>query len=322
MSFGLSLSLGGASSNVGCGGPHGGNFEEAFRHVVDDADADVLADGKCDGHKWCHERIDIGHSARLGFDGLVAACLVVSCRLSSRLSICPPPVRPAPGISSFPSCSVPPPPTHSALDGDDVGARLCFVSGGGISPRPIFVGASVARSCSSVSSFGVGFPSSCDDLHPIGSHGLPSLSVASSHRSVRYRQSKCDSASAQRGRGAVVASLGTPGVAPTRSSNKVILDRRVNIVDLGLVGFHVATDGGSVVGSVSGRQPQQLPSSLHCVLRLPGGASSTSSSDDGAAIAFAHHDGVDVSSAIQLMKQLVAVLVMVDVCWMIMVVAL
>ena len=36
-----------------------------------------------------------------------------------------------------------------------------------------------------------------------------------------------------------------------------------------------------MVGSVSGRQPQQLPSSLHCVLQLRGGASTSSSSDDG-----------------------------------------
>ena len=35
-----------------------------------------------------------------------------------------------------------------------------------------------------------------------------------------------------------------------------------------------------MVGSVFGRQPQQLQSSLHCVLRLRGGASSSSSSDE------------------------------------------
>ena len=221
----------------------------------------------------------------------------MSCRLSSRLSVCPPPVRPAPSISPFPSCSVPPPPTHSAVDGDDVGARHCFVTGGGLLPRPLSAGASVAQSCSSVSSFGVGSPASYDGLHPAGSRRLSSLNVASPCRSVKPRQSKCCNASAQRGRGAVVASLGTPGVAPTQSSNKIILDRPMTSVDLGLAGSYVATASGSVVGSVSGRQPQQVPNSLHCVLRLRGGANSTSSNDDdGAETTFAHHGGVDVSS--------------------------
>ena len=50
---------------------------------------------------------------------------------------------------------------------------------------------------------------------------------------------------------------------------------------------------GPVAGSVSGRQPQLLPSSLHCVLRLRGGASSSNSSDEGAATTFAHDGRVD-----------------------------
>ena len=296
--LGVGPSLGGASRNVGCGNLQGWNFEKVFEHVGGDVGADVLVDGRCDGHGWCHKRIDIGHGARLGFEGLVAVCFVMSCRLSSRLSICPPLVRPAPGIFSFPSCSIPPPPTHSAVDDDDVGVRYCFVIGGGFAPRPLLAGASVARTCSSVSSFGVGSPASFDDLHPAGSRRLSSFSVVSSCCSVRFRQGKCCSVSAQSGRGVVAASLGTPGVALTQSSNKVILGRPVTIVDLGLAGSCVATDGGLVVGSVSGRQPQQLPSSSHCVLRLRGGASSTTSSDDdGAATAFAHHGGVDVSSA-------------------------
>ena len=48
-----------------------------------------------------------------------------------------------------------------------------------------------------------------------------------------------------------------------------------------------------MVGSVFGRQPQQVPSSLHCVLRLRGGVSSSSSSDDGAATTFGHDGRVD-----------------------------
>ena len=46
-----------------------------------------------------------------------------------------------------------------------------------------------------------------------------------------------------------------------------------------------------MVGSVSGRQPQQLPSSLHCVERLRGGASS--SSDEDEATTFGHDGRVD-----------------------------
>ena len=57
------------------------------------------------------------------------------------------------------------------------------------------------------------------------------------------------------------------------------MNRLVIVADLGLASPNVATCNGVVVGSVSGRQPQQVPSSLHCVLRLRGGASSSSSSD-------------------------------------------
>ena len=67
----------------------------------------------------------------------------------------------------------------------------------------------------------------------------------------------------------------------------------MTIVDLGLAGSRVTTHSGSVVGSqVSGRQPQQLPNSLHCVLRLRGGASAAISSSGGSVV-----DGDDVRSA-------------------------
>ena len=99
----LGPSLGCASRGNDCRNTRVRNSEGASCSVVGDVGADVFVEGKCGGHGWCHGRTDVGHSARRGSDGLVAVCLVVSCRLSSRLSICPPPVRPALGISSFPS---------------------------------------------------------------------------------------------------------------------------------------------------------------------------------------------------------------------------
>ena len=165
---------------------------------------------------------------------------------------------------------------HSALGGDDVGDRSLSSGGGCTLARPLCAGASVARPCSSVSSVSVGSAVSCDSLHPADSRGLPSRSVASTHSSLRFHQSKCCGVSAQRGRGAAAASFDTPSVASIQSANKVISNRRVIVVDLGLTGSCVIIASGSVVGSqVSGRQPQQLPSSLHCVLRLRGGASTS-----------------------------------------------
>ena len=69
------------------------------------------------------------------------------------------------------------------------------------------------------------------------------------------------------------------------------MNHQVIVVDLGLASPNIATHSGSVVGFVSGSQPQQLPSSLHCVLRLRGGASS--SSDEDEATTFGHDGRVD-----------------------------
>ena len=205
----------------------------------------------------------------------MTTCLVVSCRLLSRLSICPPPARPAPGISSFPSLPLSLPPAHSELGCDDVGDRILSFGAGASVARPCFV--SSVSGCSSDSSFG--------RLRLAGSCKLPSRSVVSIRRSVKFNRSRSGNVLAQRGQIIAVASVGSPGVISIRSSSKVILNRQVIVVDLGLVSSCVATHSGSVVGSVSGRQPQQLPSSLHCVLRLRGGGSgafsSSISSDDG-----------------------------------------
>ena len=194
---------------------------------------------------------------------------------------------------------------HSALGCDDVGDRR-FSFG---------VGASVARPCSSVSFASVGSSvSSRDKSHLAGPSSLPTSSVASVRRSGGFNQSRCGNASAKSGQSIAVGSHSEPGVAPPQASSKVIFNRQVAIVDLGLANSHVATrrpmpwdkqafgspsaDGdpcgcllhgaldGFVVGSsVYGRQPQQLPCSLNCVLRLRGGSSSSisSSEDDEAA---------------------------------------
>ena len=239
-----------------------------------------MVDGECDGHLWCHKRIDIGHSTCRGSDGVMVVCLVVSCCQSSRPLVCPPPVRSALGSSSFPSCPIPLPPTHFAFGSEDVGGVSCSSDGGCTLARTLSAEASVARPGFLVSAFAVGSPASHASLHPAGSLKLLSGNIAVARRSVNSRQGKCCSASAQRGWGAAVASLGLPGVAPIQCSSKIILDRPVTIVDLGLAGSCVAIDDDPVVGLVSGRQPQQLPSSSHCVLRLRGGAS-RSSSDDG-----------------------------------------
>ena len=147
--------------------------------------------------------------------------------------------------------------------------------------RPVFS----AFVCSSVSSR--------DSLHPVGSNQPPSQSLASVRRSVRVDQSECSSASAQRGRDVVAASLVKPGVAHAQSSPEVILDRQVIVVDLGFVGSCVIVVGRSVVGPrASGRQPQKFLSSLHCVLRLRCGASAAISSSSDSVL-----DGDDVGGA-------------------------
>ena len=134
-----------------------------------------MVDGECDGHRWCHKRIDIGHRTRQGFSASVAVSLAVFSRLSYRLFVCPPPVRSVPGSSSFPSPSVLLPPTHCAFGCDDVGDRRF----------PFGAGASVARPCSSVSSVSVGSSvASRSKLHPAGARKLPSCSVVYIRRLV------------------------------------------------------------------------------------------------------------------------------------------
>ena len=188
--------------------------------------------------------------------------LVVFSRLSSRLSVCPPPVRSAPGISSFPSLPVPLPPAHFAVGCGDVGDRRFPFGGGCALARPLCVAASVAQPCSSVYFASVRFSvSSPGSLHSAGSRRSPSPNVVPVRRSVRFHQSKCCNVSSQRGRGVAAASASTPSVAPTQSSCKIVLNRQVIIVDLGLAGSGVTVPSGSVVGSVFGRQLQQLPSS-------------------------------------------------------------
>ena len=283
--------------------------------------------------RWLKRRRMAVHSGSFGLSQAGSVTTHLSSSLSSGLSICPPLVRPAPGVSSFPSLPVPSPPAHSAHCGDDVGDRLLSFG----------AGASVARPCLSLSFASVGssassiehqnrcaenlsmrlLPSSSSDSSPsAGPSRLPSRSVASTRRSVRFHQSKSGNVSAQGGQRIAAASSSGSGVVPVRPSNMVVLNRQVTIVDLGLADSNVATHkpmprnkqtlgspsgvgdiggcllfgalDGPVVGSlVFGRQPQRWPSSLHCVLRLRGGASSTSSSDDGAATTFGHDGGVD-----------------------------
>ena len=180
-------------------------------------------------------------------------------------------------------CSPPLLPAHSAL-------ISFFFSGVGNLARPLFAVASVARPV--FLAFVGSSVSSCDSL-PVGHNHVPSQCLASVRRPVRVDQSECCSVSAQRGRDVVAASLVKPAVAHAQSSQKVILNRQVVVVDLGLVGSRVTIAGRSVVGpQAPGRQPQKLPSSLHCVLRLRGGAGNVFSSSGGSVA-----DGDDVSSA-------------------------
>ena len=272
---GLGPSVGGARGGVGCGDLQDGSIEELSRHISGDVDADVLVDGKCDGHEWCHKRIAIGHSVRQEHDSLGATSLAASSGLSSRLSVCPPPVRSAPGSSSFPPCVILHPLEHSALRGGHSGARPISFSGVGTLVRPLFAVASVVRPGSFV--FVGSSISSRINLYPVVRYHVPSQSVASARRSVEVGQSRRGSVSVQGGCDVVVvASFVAPSVAPIQSSQKVILDRQVIVVDLGLVGPCVIDKvdvGCSVVGQALGRQPPEFPSSLHYVLRLRGGDS-------------------------------------------------
>lgn len=287
---GLCPSIGGASGNVDCGGSKDRNVEEISRLVDGIVDVDALADGKCDGHDWCHKRADISHSTRQRIDSLGAVSLAASSCLSSCLSVCPPLARPAPGSSSFPPCVVPLLPSHSALGGGDAGVRLFPFSGVGTLARPLCADASVARPRFSAP---VGSPASCGSLHPVGPCRLPSQGLASARHSVRVDQSECCSVSAQRGWDAAAASLSKQGLAPIQSSHKFILNRQVTIVDLGLAGSCVTVSGRSVVGpQASGRQPQKLLSSSHYVSCLRGGGSAAASSSGGGVA-----DGGDVGGA-------------------------
>ena len=141
---------------------------------------------------------DIGHSTRQGINGSVTTRFAVSSRLSSRLSVCLPLARLAPRFSSFPSRVVPSLPAHSALGGDDVGDRILSFPDVGTLARPSFFAvASMARPISSVSFSSVGPFSSHGSCHSVGSHRLPSQSVAFSRRSSsrRFRQNRCCSVS-------------------------------------------------------------------------------------------------------------------------------
>ena len=74
--------------------------------------------------RWLKRREMAVYHASLGPSQSCSVTTGLSSCLSSRLSICPPPVRSAPGISSFPSLPSPSPPARSAFCGDDVGDRL------------------------------------------------------------------------------------------------------------------------------------------------------------------------------------------------------
>ena len=299
---GLGPSVGGAFGSVGCRDPQDRDVGEASRHADSDVHADVLADEEGDGSDWCHQSINIGHSTHQRRGCLATVSLVVSSSLSSCSSVCPPPVRPAPGLSSFPPCIFPLPPAHHAHF-SVAGARACSFAGDGHLTRPVsagvcpcpfaggghltrhsFAGASVARpsrpvlfvpfvvSCS--------FISSRKSLYPTGQCGSPLQGVAPIRRSVSFGQSGCCNASTKGGCDVAAASVIEPSVAPTQSSNKFILNRKVTIVDFGLVSQCVVDKVDvdcSVVGKAFGRQPQKLPSSLHYVLRLRGGGSTAAS---------------------------------------------
>ena len=159
--------LGSSSLGCGCDDVERGDSRRAPGHNIVDVDADAMVDGGCDGLSRCEERINIGHRTRRDL-GDSAISLAVSGCLSSCPFVCPPPVRPAPGVSSFPSPSIPLPPAHSASCCDDVGDRR-FSFGAGVS---------VARPCSSASVASVGSSvSSFDRLHPAGPRRSPSRSV-------------------------------------------------------------------------------------------------------------------------------------------------
>ena len=149
--LGLGPSVGGAFGSVG-------GVDGASGCVGGGDDASVVVDEKygrfggylapCEAGRGVRLRAEdpvltarpgaiVGHGERQGHCGLTAVGLVVSGRLSSCLPVCPPPVRSAPGISSFPFLSLPLPPAHSELGCDDVGDRI-LVSG---------ACASVARPC-------------------------------------------------------------------------------------------------------------------------------------------------------------------------------
>ena len=212
---GLVPSVGGASESVDFCNHEIGKVKDAPRSVDGDVDADALVDGRCDGYGRYHERTNIGQSTYQGRGCMAIVSLVVSSGLSSCLSVCPPPARPAPGSPSFPPCFIPLPPAHSALCFVVAGACSCSFSGGGhltrhvfagACPRsfaggghltrPLFAGASLARPGFPVPS-GSSVPSR-GSFHPAGQCRLPSQGVVSSCCSVRFGQSKCGNVSTKK----------------------------------------------------------------------------------------------------------------------------
>ena len=112
--------------SVGCALGSVGSDDKALGYVGCVGDAHVVADEKygrcggflapCEAGRGVRLRAEdpvliarnvVGHDTHQGSGDLATVGPVLSSRLSLRLSVCPPPVRSAPGSSSFPSCSIP-----------------------------------------------------------------------------------------------------------------------------------------------------------------------------------------------------------------------
>ena len=130
----------------------------------------------------------VGHGVHRRRGDSTEVSLGVSSRLSSRLPLCPPLVRPAPGTSSFSSLSVPFPPAHFALGCDDVGDHILSSGADASVAQPCLLVPS-ASTCSS--------DASVDSLHPAGSCILLSRTVDSICRSVKFNRGKSGNVSAQ-----------------------------------------------------------------------------------------------------------------------------
>ena len=205
--LGLGPSVGGASGCVG-----GGD------------DASVVADKKygrcggflapCEAGRGVRLRAEdpvliarnvVGHDTHQGSGGLTTVSLVVSGSLSSCPPICPPPVRSAPGSSSFPPCVTPLPPAHSSLVFPSfafAGVRRCSFFAGAQGVRPVCSVPSVSVVGSpflSSASFAFGDSgssvSSRGSCRSTGSYRLPSRIVASICCPSSLGQSRCCNAS-------------------------------------------------------------------------------------------------------------------------------